>query len=180
MNTIRRGVPLLLVALTLVLTFTGAATATRLVTGTQIKNASVTGADVRTSSLRGADIRNGSLGVHDLQHEVNKALVPQNGDPGPAGPQGPPGVRGVSGLRSVSYHRTEAVILGAGWRVDRFVPCPPDAKALSGGVSFYGNDDGAVLLQSSPSSDRLSWHVKVENDTFTSVSVFLWAVCAIE
>jgi len=180
MNTIRRGGPLLLVVLALLLTFTGSATATRLVTGKQIKNGSATGADIRTSSLRGADVRDGSLDVQDLYRERARQLVPPDGDIGPEGPKGPPGDRGVSGLRSISYQRSQAFNLAPGSKIDQFVPCPPDRLALSGGSSFYGNDLGPLILQSAPSSDRLSWHVKVENNTFTSVSVFLWAVCAID
>ncbi len=177
MTTIRRGTPLLLVAVALLLTFTGSATATRLVTGAQVRDGSVLGKDVRDRTVTGRDVRDGTLELQDVERPAARYLAPEDGPVGPVGPMGPEGPVGVKGLRKLHVERTAGVTLAPGSELDDYVYCPDTTKALSGGHSTYG-EVPAELHLSVPTSDGSAWRLYASNESGATVTVFLWAVCA--
>jgi len=180
MNTIRRATPLLLLVTVLTLVFSGSATATKLITGAQVKDGSVQARDIRNKTVTAQDVTDGSLQPQDLAVSAAR-LLPDDGpigDEGPRGPQGPVGHAGVRGLRDLQYVASQGFSLPSGSRLDKFVPCPPGLKVLNGGLSSSGSDIGPALFNSSPASDGSSWHVYAGNDTAQSFTAYLWAVCA--
>ena len=79
-NTTRRTAPALLVGLGLLLTFSGSATATHLITGKQIRDNSVTGQDLRDSGVTGAEVPDVGVTQQDLSQPV---LGPEGAPVGP-------------------------------------------------------------------------------------------------
>ena len=83
----------------------GTATASKFITGSDIKNGSVTGRDIKNGSLSGRDLKNGSIGFADLstalQQRIDKTV---SGSPGVPGPQGPKGDKGDKGDKGAPGH----------------------------------------------------------------------------
>lgn len=91
----------LVAAVVAVLLSGSAATAARLITGSQIKNSSITGADIKNGSLTGSDIKSRSIPLGDLSRGTQNLIRAKAGAgaTGPAGPAGPQGARGATGAQ---------------------------------------------------------------------------------
>lgn len=91
----------LVAAVVAVLLSGSAATAARLITGSQIKNSSITGADIKNGSLTGSDIKSRSIPLGDLSRGTQNLIRAKGGAgaTGPAGPAGPQGARGATGAQ---------------------------------------------------------------------------------
>jgi hypothetical protein len=144
--------------------FTGTAVASGLVTGRQVKDGSLRSVDLRTNrGVSGADVRDGTLSASKL------SSLPQ----GPAGVTGPAGPRGVDGLDNFDYEISPPVTVPASSDVDILVPCA-SGTVVGGGASSVG----AIRMEESrPLADGSGWKVVVYNETTTAVDAFGWAVC---
>jgi hypothetical protein len=86
-------------AVTALLVGAGTATASKLITGNDIKDGSLTAADIRNGSLESHDLRDGEVKREDLSDFVRGQLSRRanDGKDGATGPQGPAGNDGASG-----------------------------------------------------------------------------------
>jgi hypothetical protein len=86
-------------ATTALLVGAGTATASKLITGNDVKDGSLTTADIRDGSLRSKDILNGHVKRADLSEFVRGQLArrARDGKDGATGPQGPAGKDGATG-----------------------------------------------------------------------------------
>jgi hypothetical protein len=76
----------------------GTATASKFITGSDVKNGSITGRDIHNGSLTSGDIKNGALRERDLSQEVRRKLETSvSGSPGGQGPKGDRGPEGPPG-----------------------------------------------------------------------------------
>ena len=143
--------------------FTGTAVASGLVTGRQVKDGSLRSVDLRTNrAVSGADVRDGTLSASKL------SSLPQ----GPQGPQGPPGPTGVDGLDNFDYEISSATV-PASSDVPITVPCAT-GTVIGGGASSVGV---IRMVESRPLPDGSGWSVVVRNQSGTGLDAFGWAVC---
>lgn len=160
----------------LVLVFAGSASATRLVTGAQVKDDSVHGRDLRDPSLTGRDVNDHSVSTEDL---------PPGTWVGPAGPSGPAGQGGTSGppgpggLGTITTRTSLRYPIAYDFEPKLIrVYCPAYTRAVAGGASGTGPDAHHLRIHdSSPIYDGEGWGVYVGNDGDRYTYAYGWAVC---
>lgn len=100
------------------------------------------------------------------------------GSQGPVGPQGPPGPQGAPGIPPTFGH--EIAVTGwtdalAGGETGTKANCPAGKKVLGGGAEPWFQN--LVIAASFPDDDS-SWFVFVKNNSTTSQSFRVYAICA--
>jgi hypothetical protein len=176
----RRITPSLVIAVVaLVLACTGgAAAATKLITGTQIKDSSLTGADIKNTSLGGDDLRSESIGPSKLSLSVQDMLE-KAGSPGPAGPAGPAGAAGPAGpagpagtasvTRTVSAHQS---LPPGGFTSSMRADCPAGMVVVGTGFNTgIGNADFVLSYGTFVGAF-------IDNDTSITIEAWVQALCA--
>ena len=176
---------LVIAVVALVLACTGgAAAATKLITGTQIKNSSLTGADIKNASLGGDDLRSESIGPSKLslsvQDTLEKAGIPGPAGPagpagaaGPAGPAGPAGTAGTAGTasvtRTVSAHQS---LPPGGFTSSMRADCPAGMVVVGTGFNTgIGNADFVLSYGTFVGAF-------IDNDTSITIEAWVQALCA--
>jgi hypothetical protein len=150
-------------AVVALVSFTGTAVASGLVTGRQVKDGSLRSVDLRANrAVTGADVRDGTLSASKL------SSLPA----GRQGDTGPSGAKGVDGLDNFHYEIASAPVPGSG-EVQITVPCAA-GTVVGGGASSLGV---IRMVESRPLSDGSGWNVVVRNRSAAGVDAFGWAVC---
>jgi len=150
-------------AVVALVSFTGTAVASGLVTGRQVKDGSLRSVDLRANrAVTGADVRDGTLPASKM------SSLP----PGPAGPTGPPGPPGVDGLDGFDYEIASATVPGSD-EVRITVLCGA-GTVVGGGASSVGV---IRMVESRPLETGSGWTVVVRNQLAADVDAFGWAVC---
>lgn len=161
-------------ALALITTFGGAATATKLITGAQIANGTVHGRDLHDGSLTGADVTDGRVNPLDVHPDVRGAAGP-GGTVGPAGATGLPGKHGVA---SLATRTASPVTVQAAGRTYIGVTCA-GGQVLNGGVRSDASAWTAVL-ESAPTTTPNGWGAWVRNDGPVDIHVTVSAICEVD
>ena len=166
-----------LIAVALLLTFTGSAHATSLVTGRQVKDETVHGRDLRDGSVAGIDVRDRGLEDDDL---ADGPVVGPAGDRGAPGAPGSSGALGPTGLHGIMVQGWEhGFVIPAGGSSSNGVRCPDDTFAVAGGFTSAPDDRQHLQLQqSAPEVHGFGWGVQVVNLSNERIRAYPWAVCA--
>jgi hypothetical protein len=168
--------------------------ATRLITGTDVKNDSLTGADIKNGSLTGTDVKNGSIAAADLAPGVARAgatgATGPKGDTGPAGAQGAKGLQGAPGLSGLEVVSSSSNSDPTDYK-QQSVTCPAGKTAISGGASDAAASQPAplALLVSQPGKNGAEaiagqtpdgWFVAMNEESAYTFNwkVTAYAVCA--
>jgi hypothetical protein len=154
----------------------GTATASSLISGSQIKNGTLTSADVKNGSLRGADIRKGTITKDRLSPALRKQLAlltAQSGGATKVGPQGPKGDTGAAGAKGDKGDKGDpGPILSSGnWGiVDRNTIGSPDA-ILRSGPSTPPAGSGSLNLLVADGTEKVAYGNEVDyaNKTLASI-----------
>ena len=170
----RFGIAATLVAL-LILVFAGSATATRLVTGKQIKDDTVRSIDLRDGTVGGEEIRDDSLKPSSVDPFVK--VNDMTGPAGPAGGTGGVGAVGPHGVSGMAYVPAPPQLVYADTTRVVNVSCPGGTVVVSGGVAWTPGTEGLELTQSAPHDYGRGWQTQIRNESGTTQSVTGWVVC---
>lgn len=159
----------------LLVVFAGSSTATKLVTGKQIKDSTLRSTHLRDNTIGDEEIRDDTLRLSAVDPLVKVSdMTGPIGAAGDIGGQGPPGPHGVS--RMVYVPATPQLVYADTTR-NLNVSCPGDTVVVSGGAGWTPGTEGLVLTQTAPHDYGRGWQVQVRNDSGTTQSVTGWAVC---
>lgn len=146
----------------------------------QLRKDAVTTTKVRNRSLRAIDFAAGQLPAGPAGP---RGATGATGPAGPAGPQGPAGLNAFGALNYVSAGPFDNP---ANSQSGGAVTCPAGQHPTGGGVITESTTPGEQSINSTsafPSSGVAgdapdSWGASVDNTTATSLSFFVFAVCA--
>lgn len=172
---LRRGVPTVVVASTLLLfSATSGATAALVITGKQIKDNTVTTKDIKNGSITTQDLSTSTLA--SLRGATGPAGAPGTpgaagpaGAPGPVGAPGPGGAPGSVGAPGVSGYQliSRSIAVAPNTRGSVSATCPA-GKRILGATSFWLESyDGTqvALDDAAATADAYAWNYLTTSDT---------------
>ena len=174
---------IVIASLALLLSLTGTAVASVLITGAQIKNNTVGTLDLKNNDVRSADVRNNGLTSLDVMNGTLKAIdfapgqLPA-GPAGPAGQQGPAGPQGAPGLAGLEIVSAESPSSSDASRQVE-ATCPAGKVVVGGGAHIW-NAPGDVALDESYPAGTSKWRATAweVNATGANWHLMAYAICA--
>jgi hypothetical protein len=125
-TTPRTALAVLVAVIALVLSAAAGATASRLITGKQVKDGSLTSADVRNRTLK----------PKDFSAKAKSKLRGPAGETGPRGATGPAGPQGAAGLSGFEVITRTVSIPGLGGTDSITAACPAGKKAIAATAGY--------------------------------------------
>lgn len=177
----RPSASIVLAVVAIVIATTGSATATGLITSSEIKNATISSADIRDGTIRSPDVRNHSLVADDFK----PGQIPEGprGATGATGPSGTAGAPGRDGFGLLTYaHASDRLANGSS--VDLTATCPPGTFVTGGDAGAFDELNGAhvgnqvVRNASMAGADGYTAHFDNALTNGNDAQIFVDASCA--